>query len=197
MTHWSLLGRRILGIGPDLAPLARSALFGAALEIGDLSRLADLLPGSLDLLLIDADSVAPDQLAAALTENAVSLPPVLLLGQSLDARLVRCLMRLPLSDVLTAPYDDAQLQAAIYGLLDGAFSVPAAPAGNRRSQVLAVMGAVGQPRDGHTAASYALLDTSLDELTYHRVPYDVPAAAAKIRAAGLPEALADRLERGR
>ncbi len=143
MTHWSLLGRRILGIGPDLAPLARGALFGAALEIGDLSRLADLLPGSLDLLLIDADSLAPDQLASALTENADSLPPVLLLGQSLDTRLVRCLMRLPLSDVLTAPYDDAQLQAAIYGLLDGAFSVPAAPAGNRRSQVLAVMGAVG------------------------------------------------------
>jgi len=67
----------------------------------------------------------------------------------------------------------------------------------RHRRWLAVMGAVGQPRDGNTAASYALLDTSLDELTYHRVPYDLSAAAAKIRAAGLPEALADRLERGR
>jgi diadenosine tetraphosphatase ApaH/serine/threonine PP2A family protein phosphatase len=33
-------------------------------------------------------------------------------------------------------------------------------------------------------------------LTFHRVPYDVAAAARKVRAAGLPEALAARLERG-
>ena len=33
-------------------------------------------------------------------------------------------------------------------------------------------------------------------LTFHRVPYEWAKAAAKIRAAGLPEALASRLERG-
>jgi diadenosine tetraphosphatase ApaH/serine/threonine PP2A family protein phosphatase len=62
---------------------------------------------------------------------------------------------------------------------------------------LAVLGAVGQPRDGHAAACYATFDDRASEITYHRVPYDVDAAAAKIRAAGLPHNLADRLSRGR
>jgi hypothetical protein len=41
-----------------------------------------------------------------------------------------------------------------------------------------------------------LADFGRATLTYHRVPYDWPAAAAKVRAAGLPERLALRLERG-
>lgn len=61
---------------------------------------------------------------------------------------------------------------------------------------LAVLGAVGQPRDGNPAASYALLDTRKAEITYLRVPYDIEATAAKIRKAGLPDSLADRLRRG-
>jgi diadenosine tetraphosphatase ApaH/serine/threonine PP2A family protein phosphatase len=62
---------------------------------------------------------------------------------------------------------------------------------------LAALGSVGQPRDGNPAASYAILDTARGEITYHRVPYDVETAAAKIRAAGLPELLAERLRTGR
>lgn len=62
---------------------------------------------------------------------------------------------------------------------------------------LAVLGAVGQPRDGNPAACYGLLRRAPDELTYVRVPYDVDAAARKILAAGLPESLAARLARGR
>jgi diadenosine tetraphosphatase ApaH/serine/threonine PP2A family protein phosphatase len=61
---------------------------------------------------------------------------------------------------------------------------------------LAVIGSVGQPRDGNPAACYGLLETSPWDLTYVRVPYDTSAAAAKIRKAGLPESLAARLERG-
>jgi diadenosine tetraphosphatase ApaH/serine/threonine PP2A family protein phosphatase len=61
---------------------------------------------------------------------------------------------------------------------------------------LAVLGSVGQPRDGNPAASYALLDTRKSEITYLRVPYDIEAAAAKIRKAGLPGSLADRLMKG-
>jgi diadenosine tetraphosphatase ApaH/serine/threonine PP2A family protein phosphatase len=61
---------------------------------------------------------------------------------------------------------------------------------------LAVIGAVGQPRDGIPAACYAVLDEEESTLTYVRVPYDVAAAAAKIRAAGLPSILAVRLEQG-
>jgi diadenosine tetraphosphatase ApaH/serine/threonine PP2A family protein phosphatase len=58
-------------------------------------------------------------------------------------------------------------------------------------------GSVGQPRDGDPRAAWLELDT--EELTarYHRVPYDVEAAAASIRAAGLPEPLAERLQSGR
>jgi len=66
----------------------------------------------------------------------------------------------------------------------------------RHRRWLSVMGSVGQPRDGNPAACYAVFDTARDELTYLRVPYDVEAAAAKIRAAGLPEVLATRLFKG-
>ena len=62
---------------------------------------------------------------------------------------------------------------------------------------LAVLGAVGQPRDGNPAAAYAMLDTAASDYTLLRVPYDTEATGAKIRAAGLPERLATRLLRGR
>jgi diadenosine tetraphosphatase ApaH/serine/threonine PP2A family protein phosphatase len=65
-----------------------------------------------------------------------------------------------------------------------------------RRRWLAVVGSAGQPRDGNTAACYAMLDTERAMLTFHRVPYDWQAAAEKIRSAGLPESLARRLERG-
>jgi diadenosine tetraphosphatase ApaH/serine/threonine PP2A family protein phosphatase len=61
---------------------------------------------------------------------------------------------------------------------------------------LAIVGSVGQPRDHNTAASWAMLDLEKRTLTFHRVPYDWRSAAAKIRAAGLPEYLAARIERG-
>jgi diadenosine tetraphosphatase ApaH/serine/threonine PP2A family protein phosphatase len=62
---------------------------------------------------------------------------------------------------------------------------------------LAVLGSVGQPRDGDAAACFALFDTASREITYRRVPYDVDAAAAQIRDNGLPSSLADRLFIGR
>ena len=62
---------------------------------------------------------------------------------------------------------------------------------------LAVLGSVGQPRDGNPAASYAMLDTAKNELTYCRVAYDVETAASRIRAQGLPAWLAERLYLGR
>jgi diadenosine tetraphosphatase ApaH/serine/threonine PP2A family protein phosphatase len=62
---------------------------------------------------------------------------------------------------------------------------------------LAVLGAVGQPRDGDPAASFAMFDTRSREITYCRVPYDAEAAAERIRENGLPRWLADRLLVGR
>lgn len=61
---------------------------------------------------------------------------------------------------------------------------------------LALIGSVGQPRDDNPAAAYALYDTRTASLATQRVPYDIAAAATKIRAAGLPTLLADRLFRG-
>jgi len=63
-------------------------------------------------------------------------------------------------------------------------------------QWLAIPGSAGQPRDGNPAACYAMFDLATHTLTYHRVPYDHEAAAAKVRAAGLPDKLADRLLHG-
>ena len=65
-----------------------------------------------------------------------------------------------------------------------------------RRRWLAVVGSVGQPRDGNPAAAYALLDLGRAEITMWRVPYDVDRAAARIRSAGLPEILAERLRAG-
>ena len=62
---------------------------------------------------------------------------------------------------------------------------------------LAVIGAVGQPRDRNPAACYALYDDQTRELTYVRVPYDIESTARKIRDAGLPPFLAARLAWGR
>jgi diadenosine tetraphosphatase ApaH/serine/threonine PP2A family protein phosphatase len=64
-------------------------------------------------------------------------------------------------------------------------------------QWLAVVGSVGQPRDGDPAASFATYDTRTREITYCRVPYDFETAAQRIRANGLPPWLAERLSAGR
>ncbi len=61
---------------------------------------------------------------------------------------------------------------------------------------LGVIGSVGQPRDGSTLASYAILDRNRNELTFRRVGYDATTTARKSREAGLPEALAQRLMKG-
>ena len=49
-------------------------------------------------------------------------------------------------------------------------------------------------RDGRTGAWYATFDRQRARLTYHRVSYDGASAAAKIRAAGLPERFAMQVE---
>lgn len=58
-------------------------------------------------------------------------------------------------------------------------------------------GSVGQPRDGDPRAAWLELDTGTWTARYHRVDYEIEAAAAAIVAAGLPGLLAERLEVGR
>ena len=67
----------------------------------------------------------------------------------------------------------------------------------RGRQWLAVAGSVGQPRDGNPAAAFVTYDTASRDITYCRVPYDIDAAAQRIRDNGLPGWLADRLAMGR
>jgi predicted phosphodiesterase len=66
----------------------------------------------------------------------------------------------------------------------------------RSRRWLAVIGSVGQPRDGSGMAAWAILDTATNELTFRRVGYDSATTARKVRSAGLPEALAARLIKG-
>ena len=61
---------------------------------------------------------------------------------------------------------------------------------------LVIPGAAGQPRDGNPAACYATYDDVSLQLSFWRVPYDHETAGAKIRAAELPQSLADRLADG-
>ncbi len=68
-----------------------------------------------------------------------------------------------------------------------------------REQYLVNPGSVGQPRDGNARAAFVIYDTDTTPgvVEYWRAPYDVAAAQQKIRAAGLPPRLADRLAVGR
>ena len=58
------------------------------------------------------------------------------------------------------------------------------------------VGSVGQPRNRDPRASFAVYDTEQRTLTRYRLPYDIAGTQEKIRAAGLPECLATRLEHG-
>lgn len=57
-------------------------------------------------------------------------------------------------------------------------------------------GSVGQPRDGDPRAAWLTLDTREWTARYRRTEYDIAGAAAAIRAARLPDSLAERLSFG-
>jgi predicted phosphodiesterase len=58
-------------------------------------------------------------------------------------------------------------------------------------------GSVGQPRDSDPRAAYVIYNPEESFLIYYRLTYDVRKAQEKIRRAGLPPLLADRLAAGR
>jgi predicted phosphodiesterase len=59
------------------------------------------------------------------------------------------------------------------------------------------VGSVGQSRDGVAKATYVIYDLDEGSIELRRLDYDIPATQAKIRAAGLPERLAERLAYGK
>jgi len=64
-------------------------------------------------------------------------------------------------------------------------------------RILVNVGSVGQPRDKDPRACFAVYDTTEKVISIQRVRYDVDAVVAKLRAAGLPSALGERLRVGR
>jgi len=58
-------------------------------------------------------------------------------------------------------------------------------------------GSVGQPRDGDPWAAYFVYDTEKKEGELFRVNYDIEAVQNKMKAAGLPQFLIERLALGR
>jgi predicted phosphodiesterase len=63
----------------------------------------------------------------------------------------------------------------------------------RTGEWLVNPGSVGQPRDGDPRAAWLELDLADLRATYRRTEYDIAGAAAAIRAARLPDSLAERL----
>ena len=59
-------------------------------------------------------------------------------------------------------------------------------------------GSVGKPKDGDPRAAFAVLTETADgvDVTIERAGYDAHAVAAEVRAAGLPDELADKLIAG-
>jgi len=58
------------------------------------------------------------------------------------------------------------------------------------------VGSVGQPRDGDPRAAWLAYDEEHDTVEHRRVEYDVERASARIKDAGLPAFLAERIKWG-
>ena len=120
--------------------------------------------------------------------------------ESSDVLLVRPHLRRPLSF-----FGHTHLQGGFFSSHAGFEEIPGTPAGVEEHSVkipknclcLANPGSVGQPRDRDPRAAYLIYASKERELRYRRVPYDVETAQRKIRQAGLPAGLADRLSAGR
>jgi predicted phosphodiesterase len=82
------------------------------------------------------------------------------------------------------------------GSTRGALRGPGATAELCEGSWLLNPGSVGQPRDGDPRAAWILLDRDRNRAEWMRTEYDVAGAAAAIRAAGLPDSLAERLGYG-
>ena len=67
---------------------------------------------------------------------------------------------------------------------------------SRAGEWLLNPGSVGQPRDGDPRAAWLLLDLEQADGGLRRSEYDIAGAAAAIRAARLPDSLAERLGYG-
>ncbi|MCD4814199.1 metallophosphatase family protein [bacterium] len=68
---------------------------------------------------------------------------------------------------------------------------------NPKCRVLLNPGSVGQPRDNDPRARWMLLESKPFRVSIHAVPYNIEKAQEKIRAAGLPDFLFERIALGK
>ncbi|MGH2428899.1 MAG: metallophosphoesterase family protein [Candidatus Limnocylindria bacterium] len=83
------------------------------------------------------------------------------------------------------------------GRIEHVAATPDAPVRLANGRALVNPGSVGQPRDGHPAAAYLLLETDDAAMEFRRVTYDVERTQGLMRDAGLPSRLVERLRYGR
>jgi predicted phosphodiesterase len=69
--------------------------------------------------------------------------------------------------------------------------------GMEESRILINVGSIGQPRDRNPDSCYAVLDTTLGDFFYRRVPYNIEKAQAKMKKIKMPDFLVNRLIEGR
>lgn len=58
-------------------------------------------------------------------------------------------------------------------------------------------GSIGQPRDGDPRAAFAIADLDHQVIEFWRAPYDIAAVQGRMRKAGLPDPLIERIAAGR
>jgi diadenosine tetraphosphatase ApaH/serine/threonine PP2A family protein phosphatase len=101
------------------------------------------------------------------------------------------------SQLVLVGHSHAALQIALRGTeLDARLAPNGTVLGLGEARWVLNPGSVGQPRDGDPEAAYLVLDLDAGTASYRRVRYDVAATQAEMRDAGLPEALAERLQVG-
>jgi len=176
----------VQGALPTMIPEARQVVEWTRerLDAGQLAFLAALpmSVGDGDRLYVHANAFAPTEWAYVLgrTEAVRSL-------QATAARFTFC----------GHVHDPKLFHLTGTGKIGDFVPSPGMPIPlSEQRRWLVIPGSAGQPRDGNPAACYATFDTATATLTYHRVPYDIESAGAKIRAAGLPQRLARRLQHG-
>ena len=67
---------------------------------------------------------------------------------------------------------------------------------SQTSKAVVNVGSVGQPRDEDSRTAFAIYDAETRSVEIHRTEYDIDREASRIRSAGLPEVLAERLHLG-
>ena len=101
-------------------------------------------------------------------------------------------------DFMAVPQADRAELGPRLNLADLSLSVRprgrAVPVGEERSIINP--GGVGQPRDRDPRPSYAIYDSQAGTIQRHRVTYDIKETQRKMRLAGLPTALIERLDHG-